>query len=213
MRRIHLAVGMVALMAMLSVPALAQERERGERRGFDREAMQERMLNAMLDGMGVEDAEERSVVQPRLARVMQLRQQEATAGLGMGMGMMARGARGDRGRGGDREGRPGARRGGDDGERSERRARRGGDDDERAARRRGGRGGDDVDNDIRRTTRYLQQMLRDEDADADAIAEAVAAVREARAEHQAELRDAQAELVEVLTPRQEARLVAGGLLD
>jgi len=66
----------------------------GQRGGFDRAAMQERMMEMMKERLGATD-EEWTVIEPRLQEVMELSQNTGGRGRGM-MGMMGRG-RGNRG--------------------------------------------------------------------------------------------------------------------
>lgn len=67
----------------------------GGRGGFDRAAMQERMMNMMQERMGASD-EEWAVIEPRLSKVMEL-SRDANGGGGMMRGMMGRGRRGQQG--------------------------------------------------------------------------------------------------------------------
>ena len=86
---------------------------------------------------------------------------------------------------------------------------------------RGGRGGGNAGNapaaapasDIVDKTKALNDTLDNKDADPKDIAQKLAAVRDARERVRASLVKAQAELKEMLTPRQEARLVLMGVLD
>lgn len=68
-------------------------RQRGERGGFDREAMQERIMAMMQERMGVSN-EEWTVIKPRLSKVMKLSMDAS--------GMRGMFGRGRGGRGGDR---------------------------------------------------------------------------------------------------------------
>lgn len=68
-----------------------QRMERGGRGGFDRAAMQERMMNMMQERMGASD-EEWTVIQPRLSKVMELNRD--TSGRGGMFRMFGRGRRG-----------------------------------------------------------------------------------------------------------------------
>jgi hypothetical protein len=62
-------------------------------------------------------------------------------------------------------------------------------------------------------SRELREALENKDTPADQIVAKLAALREARAKAKAELEAAQKDLQGVLTPRQEAVLVAAGTLD
>ena len=88
-----------------------------------------------------------------------------------------------------------------------------------------GRGGRDGDRDRGRdssrgptspaaqASRELRDALENKDTPPDQIVAKLAALREARAKARAELEAAQKDLQSVLTPRQEAVLVAGGTLE
>ena len=67
--------------------------------------------------------------------------------------------------------------------------------------------------DLTDKTKALNDTLDNKDADPKDIAQKLAAVRDARERVKADLVKAQAELKEVLTPRQEARLVLMGVLE
>jgi hypothetical protein len=77
----------------------------------------------------------------------------------------------------------------------------------------GGGGAPAATTDIGDKTKALSDALDNKDSDPKDIATKLAAVRDARERVRGELVKAQAELKEVLTPRQEARLVLAGLLD
>jgi len=77
----------------------------------------------------------------------------------------------------------------------------------------GGGGGGGEPSDITEKTKALNDTLDNKDADPKDIAQKVNALRDARERVRGELVKAQAELKEVLTPRQEARLVLMGVLD
>jgi len=83
-------------------------------------------------------------------------------------------------------------------------------------RGRGGGGGgapDAATTDIMDKTKALNEVLDNKDADPKDIAAKLAAVRDARERIRGDLVKAQTELKEVLTPRQEARLVLMGVLE
>ncbi len=67
--------------------------------------------------------------------------------------------------------------------------------------------------DLTEKTKALTDTLDNKDADPKDIAQKLAAVRDARERVRGDLVKAQAELKEVLTPRQEARLVLMGVLE
>jgi hypothetical protein len=77
----------------------------------------------------------------------------------------------------------------------------------------GGFGGGEANSDVMEKVKALNDTLDNKDADPKDIAQKVNALRDARERVRGELVKAQAELKEVLTPRQEARLVLMGLLD
>ena len=80
----------------------------------------------------------------------------------------------------------------------------------------GGRGGEGDDREagpVATASRELAETLRDENAAESDIAEKLKAVREAREGAEKELASAREELVEILTPRQEATLVMMGMLE
>lgn len=157
--------------------------ERGERRQFDPEEMRQRMSQRMKEMLGATD-EEWAVLAPKVEKVTTLSAQ-AAAGRGGGMGMLFRG-----GGGGDR--------GGDRGDRGDR----------------GGRGGffGGGDSPVAQRTRELQEAIRN-NATAEEIKTKLAAVRDARSKAKAELTQAQQELRELLTVKQEATLVTMGMLE
>jgi hypothetical protein len=82
----------------------------------------------------------------------------------------------------------------------------------------GGPGGDTAaaaapTNDVQEKTKALSDALDNKDSAPKDIAQKLAAVRDARERAKADLVKAQAELKELLTPKQEARLVLMGMLD
>lgn len=68
-------------------------------------------------------------------------------------------------------------------------------------------------NDVQKLTQELQALLDNKDSDPKVVAEKLKALREARDKSKVDLKKAQDELRELLTPRQEAQLVLMGLLD
>jgi hypothetical protein len=67
--------------------------------------------------------------------------------------------------------------------------------------------------DVQKLTQELQALLDNKDADPKVVAEKLKALREARDKSKVDLKKAQDELRELLTPLQEARLVMMGLLE
>lgn len=197
MRRTHLTIAIVGLMTMTGAIALAQRGPGGPGGGPpDPEAireriaeMQQRMYDAMRERLEISE-EEWEVIQPRVERVVDMRRQTASGGMGMGMFMF----------------------GGDDGP-----GRRGGPGG-RGGRGRGGPGGGfnpfgGEPTEVDERLSDLREVVEQEEADAEALNEALGAVREARSKQEAEFEEAQASLRELLTLRQEAMLVGYGLLD
>lgn len=200
MTRTRLAMAMVCAMAMVGTaaltPALAQRGPGGQGGGgFDREAIQERMREAqermreaLLDQLNIEDADERELVGERLETVVDLRRQ---AQQGQGMALMGIGRGGPGGaaaRGGRGQGGPQGARGGFN-----------------------PFGGEPTE--VDEAQESLQEVLAtDSPSDAD-LRDALQALREARARQEQQLDEAQESLRELLTLRQEALLVGVGLLD
>lgn len=171
----------------LLAPSVSFAQDRGGGRGgFDMARFQEERLNRMKNELGATD-EEWQVIKPKIEKVWTTQFASLTSRFG-GFG---------RGRGGDRA----ADRGGD----------RGGD---RGAERGGDRGGDaQAQSPTRLAQRELNDALENKDTPAEQIVAKLAALREARAKAKAELEAAQSDLQSVLTPRQEAALVAAGTLE
>jgi hypothetical protein len=79
--------------------------------------------------------------------------------------------------------------------------------------RRGGGEEREPRNDVERAARELEKTLKDTSASADTIAEKLKALRDARAKAAEATKAAQEDLKSVLTARQEALLVADGVLE
>lgn len=81
----------------------------------------------------------------------------------------------------------------------------------------GGRGGpqgaDEDASELAKASRALGETLQDENASAEQIGERLETFRAAREEAEKQLQTARGELVELLTPRQEATLVMMGVLE
>lgn len=229
--RARRAVAIAIAVVSVSSLAYAQEqdpprRDRGQRGGFERgqfdpSRMQEMMLQRLQRVLGMED-DEWQVVSPLLAKVMEA--QGATRMGGMGGMLFGRGggSRGGppRGRGdGAGQGRP--PRG--DGEFQGRPPREGRDGPQAGRGQDGGRAGrpGGPGGQGRRGFRAppspeiaaLNEALQNEDTPPDEIRAKMAAVRVARTRNELELKNAREELRQVLTIRQEARLVTMGFLD
>jgi hypothetical protein len=81
---------------------------------------------------------------------------------------------------------------------------------------RGGRGGENAPaptSDLAQKAEALRNVLEQKDSKAEEVAAKLKAYREARVAARQELGKAQAALIELLTPRQEAALVSRGLLE
>jgi hypothetical protein len=166
-----------------------QDQGQGGRRGggFDPEQFRQRMNDRMKQALAASD-EEWGVLQPKIEKVMTLQRQNAG---GRGMGMLFRGGPG----GGRGDGAPGGGRGDGGGRRGA-----------------GGPFGGDDNSPVAQKTRDLQQAVEG-NASADDLKAKMTALREARAKARADLAQAQGELKELLTARQEAALVMMGLLE
>ena len=158
----------------------------GRRGNFDPEQFRQRMNDRMKQVLAATD-EEWGVLQPKIEKVMTLQRQNA-GGRGMGM-LFGRGGPGGGGPGGGGPGRDGG-------------GRRGG----------GGPFGGDDNSAVSQKTRELQQAI-ESNAGAEDLKAKLAALREARAKARQELTQAQSELKELLTARQEAALVMMGMLE
>ncbi len=173
------------------------------RHGFNREEMQNRMMEMIKQRLGATD-EEWAVLQPLVKKVMELSREQRQSGMmrggpgGPGGGMGGPGGSG--GMGGP--GGSGAPGGGEMG---------GGP---------GGPGGPDSEgtesgeqSDLQKASAALTQVTQKEDATAEEIKAALDAYRQAREKLRRELAATQESLRELLTPRQEALLVLMGLLN
>ncbi len=156
--------------------------------GFDREAMQQRMAQMMQEQLEI-TAEEWAVVGPRLTKVMTLNRD--ASGMG-GMGRMFGGRMGA-GRG-PRDGQPA---GGPEGRRG-RNAQEGENEDVSA---------------VQKASDELSDILENAAATPDEIKAKLTALRTAREKARQDLIKAQEELKEVLSLKQEAKLVMFGMLD
>ena len=194
-------LGSALAIVSLAQPASAQQDQnqgqgqgqdrgdRGGRRGggggggFDPEQFRQRMQERLKTALGASD-EEWNVLQPKIEKVMTAQRQSSG---GRGMGMLFGGG--------------GGRRGGGDGG--------GGGGGGGVAR--GGPGGQD-DSPVAQKARDLQQSIEN-NANADELKAKLTALRDARAKAREQLTQAQAELKELLTAKQEASLVVMGLLE
>jgi len=182
---------MVCLVsAVLAGMLLAQppERPEGGRRGqrTERRMNREEMRARMVERMKEQlgaKDEEWKVIEPRLQKVMDLSRQVDRRGRGMFFG---RGGRRGPGRDADTESRPGRRPEGAPGR-------------ETSA--------------VEKAADELQKVLDSESAKAEEIKAKLTALREAREKAKQDLAKAQQDLKQILTVKQEATLVLGGILD
>jgi hypothetical protein len=152
---------------------------------FDPERMRERMMDRLREYLGAGE-QEWSVLRPRVEKVASLSRQEGAGGgrMGMMMLMMRR--------------RPGSSRG-------ESR-----DDD----RRFGGFGPPGRERgEIEKAALALREVVQTGDSSSEQIREKLTALRRARENVKQQLDTARDELRELLTPRQEAKLVLLGIMD
>jgi hypothetical protein len=176
-------------------------------RGFNMEDFRKRMEEGLKKALKVND-EEWAVLQPLIENVRN-KQREAMGsrfgGFGGGPGGPP-GGFGDRRRGGDGGGAPGG--GTPDGGGERRRGPDGGGD-----RGPGGPGGPGGDRGGSPEGQALRTTLENENAPAEEIKAKLTALRDSRKKAAAELDAARAELQKVVTVRQEAVLVAMGMLE
>jgi hypothetical protein len=206
MRKCFLAM---LIMSMFWIPTYAQDAGRGPGGpgvqggggaggpgggpppNFNPQEMRQRMMDRMKETLGASD-DEWKVLQPKLEAVMTA--QRETRGGGMFGGPRGLGGAGGFGGPGGPGG-PGGGPGGND----------------------RGPGGPPPDDQQQSATAKAQQELRttleDTSANAETIAKQLKALREARAAAKEKLVKAQTELKELLSPRQEAVLVAFGTLE
>lgn len=155
----------------------------GQRGQFDPERMRQMMAERMKERLGVDD-QAWKVMEPRLTKVMELSRQASGGGRGM-FGMFGSS------RGGQRPGQEG--RGPGD--------------------RQGPEGQERQLNPVEKAMEQLQTTLDNQSASSDEIKKQLTALRTAREKAKQELATAQQSLREILTVRQEAQLVAMGMLD
>ena len=181
------AAALVCIGQALSQEAATAPANPRARGNFDPAQMRQRMDQQMKDSLGVTD-DEWKALQPKLEKVQTLSRQ------GMGGGMMGMGARG--GRGGRGPGAPGAAP-----------ATPG------AETPAAGAAPARPESEVQKAAAALQKVLDNKEAKPEDIKTALAALRDARAKAKTELDQAKKELREILTARQEAVLVARGILE
>jgi hypothetical protein len=191
---------------LLSSAALAQEQPPGGPGGPgggppDFAQMRQQMMDRLKDQMGATD-DEWKALQPLIEKVQQLQRQ--TGGRG-GPGMFGPGGPGGpRGQGGPPQGGPG---GGPDAQGGPPPGGPGGPPNFGP----GGPGG--PPSEVQQKQSDLRDTLQNKDAAADEVNAKLAALREARAKAKADLAKAQEDLKQVLGVRQEAVLVAFGIIE
>jgi len=163
--------------------------------GFDREAMQERMMTMMKEQLGASD-EEWTVIKPRLTEVMTLSQSINTGGGMRGMFGRGPGAGGPGGPGGavGGAGGPGGRR-------------------EQQQQNAGAAEPAATTDPVQKAINSLRSTLEKEAPSADEIKANLTALRTAREKAKLDMAKAQQKLREVLTLKQEAQLVMMGMLE
>jgi hypothetical protein len=177
-----------------SLSVQAQDRPQGGRGNFDPEQFKQRMMDRYREQLEVKDDEEWKLISTRVEKVLDARREVGTGGMGMGMGFAG-------GRGGRRGG--GADGGGD----AARPAPAG---DDQGGRPRGG-GGPRGFGETGPEIEALQQAIESK-ASAEDLKAKMAKVREVRKAKEAKLEKAQEELRALLSARQEAAALLGGLL-
>jgi hypothetical protein len=176
----------------------------GRRGGFDPEQFRQRMNDRMKTALGASD-DEWKVLQPKIEKVMTL-QRQSSGGRGMGMLFRGGGGRGGPGGGGPGGGGPGGGGPGGGG------GVAGGGGFGGGGGAFGGPGGPQDDSPVAQKARDLQQSIEN-NAGADEIKAKLTALREARTKAREQLTQAQGELKELLTAKQEAALVVMGMLE
>ncbi len=197
MKKATIIMAILVLSLATAVSCYAQAQGGGRRGqggpggGFDRSAMQERMNNMMKEQLEITD-EEWTIVGPRLNKVMTLSRESRMGG----MGRMMRGRRGGMGGPGGQGG-PGGP--GGEGPEGDRPGRPDDDNEEQSA--------------VEKASDSLATVLESETATSEQVKEALTKLRAAKEAAKQELIKAQEELKEVLTLKQEAKLVMFGMLD
>ncbi|MHC4994141.1 MAG: hypothetical protein ACYTGQ_03720 [Planctomycetota bacterium] len=214
------AAAVMAMVCWGASDVMAQQRGGGQRgpngqgRGggnFDPAQIQQRIMDSYKERLGMDD-DVWSIVKPRLEKVMALRGQ--TAGGRGGFGGFGGGGFGGPGRGGP--GGPGGRGGDQQARGGDRGGDRGGPGGDRGGRGGpGGRGGfgGGGDSPVGRAMAQLGEVLQNENASSDQIKSALNNLRAVRAKAENDLKAARESLREVLSTRQEAMMVASGMLD
>lgn len=183
---LRISMGALALVALLSsVQGFAGEGDRPQRGQFNPEEFRARMTEQMKTSLGLSD-EEFKAIQPKIDAVQKAQGNARVSGGFGGFGGFGGGRRGNRG--------------GDNAEGTANAAPQRPPLPENAT-------------DLQKKSRELSELLDNKDADPAAVKTKLAEVRDLRDKARAELKKAQDELRELLTPKQEAVLVMRGLLE
>jgi len=178
--------------------------ERGQRGPGGMADFQKRIMGMYKENLGASDVEWK-IIEPKLTKVMELSRESRSSGM---RGMMGR-SRGVRGGDATRGGRGGdVTRGGRGGDAT--RGERGGD---RGGRTPPPREGDRPESEIQKASTALDTVLENKSATNDQIKAKLLQLRKAKEKAQQVLVAAQKDLKSVLTVRQEAKLVAAGMLN
>jgi len=182
MTRTLALAGVIAIMGMGAGNVFAQGRG-----NFDPAQFRQNRLDRMKEEMNVTDDSEWKVIETALGKVMDAQQDAMMSRFG-GMGGGGRGGRGGGGQGGGGTNNAAAGQNG--------------------GRRGGGRGGFGTPSP---ESEALRQAV-DDNASSDVINAKLKALRESNKAKEEKLEQAQADLRKILTPRQEAVAVLGGML-
>jgi len=172
------------------------EIQRGRMNEGNPEATRQQMMQRMQQQLEASEAEWQ-VIQPRLQKVMELSRQTNRRSAGRMQGRPG----GQRGQGGT-EARPGGRRGA--GQQTQ---------GPRGQTRRPRNDANREPSPVQKASEELRTLLGEASADPEQVKAKLAALRQARATAQQNLAQARTELQQVLTVKQEARLVLMGLLE
>ncbi len=195
------AVGLAGLVVAQEQPRARQRANtpRGRMNQGNPEATRQQMMQRMLQQLEASDAEWQ-VIQPRLQKVMELSRQTNRRGAG-GMQRRPGGQSGRRGQGGT-EARPAGRRGtGQQTQGSRGQTRRPRNDTNREP------------SPMQKASEELQTLLNNANADPEQVKAKLAVLRDAKETAKRNLAQAHTELQQILTVKQEARLVLMRLLE
>ena len=173
------------------------EGERGQRGQGGMADFQKRIMGMYKENLGASDAEWK-IIEPKLTKVMELSRESSFGGMRGMMSMMGRGGRGGQGTQGRGD------RGGRGGQGAQGRGDRGG---------RTPREGDRPESTIQKASTALATVLENKSSANAQIKAKLLGLRKAKEQAQQKLAAAQKDLKSVLTLRQEAKLVAAGMLN